>query len=86
MKITSPAQLRQALDDAINRSLDQTREAFEAAGVEAQDLEVIVDGERRRLEMWRADVEAMVRHEAAAPPLPDGVTITIMPRPTGHLH
>lgn len=86
MKVHNAAELRQALDTAIERGLEQTRASFEAGGIEGEELETILASERLRLSAWRAEVEAYALHEATAPPPPAGATVTETRKPTGQLH
>jgi len=86
MRIRNAAELRQALDDAVERGLQQARESFQAAGLDDEDLDALLASERRRLMAWRDQVEATIMHEAAAPPLPAGATVSVTPKPTGRLH
>ncbi len=86
MKIKNRAELRAALDMAVERGLEQVRESFTAAGFDGEDLDAILAGERERLTAWRDQVEATIVHEASAPPLPAGATVSVTPKPVGRLH
>ncbi|CAN7343116.1 hypothetical protein [Bosea sp. LjRoot237] len=86
MKVSNRAELRAALDAAVERGLDQVRESFEAAGISSDDLDAILSSERKRLKAWRAEVEAYALHELGAPAMPSGATVTLTRRPAGRLH
>lgn len=86
MRIRNRTELREALDQAVERGLAQTRESFEAGGIGGEQLEEILAGERQRLNLWRDQAEAMVLHEISAPPMPAGATVAVSQKPTGKLH
>lgn len=83
MKIRNRSELQQALDATVERGLQQVRESFEAAGVDGDDLDGILASERQRLLAWRAEVEAWLLHEVAAPVMPAGATFTVTTKPSG---
>lgn len=86
MRIRNRTELREALDQAVERGLAQTRESFEAGGIGREQLNAILASERQRLTAWRDQVEAVILHEISAPSLPAGMTVTVSQKPTGKLH